>query len=110
MSSSEVIIEPRPDGVVVVGHGLRPAGHHLGLSFAFTPDDKAQKGKNTGTSAIVKDDGTCRAVTDTFELCSINSDRTVPGTVDWWWHDGNDFDEPAIASEADGGQGTFRVG
>lgn len=105
-----VTIERKPDGVVVIGSGLRPAGHRLGFSFAFTPDDPTVPGKNTGTSAIVRNDGTCKVVSDTFELTmqDAGEDPTVPaGTVAWWWHDGEDFDEPALTE--DGGSGEFRV-
>ena len=105
-----VTIERKPDGVVIVGSGLRPPGHLVGISFVYEPDDPKVAGKNTGGSARVKDDGTMRVVTDTFELTLLaaGDDSVVPpGTVSWWWHDGNDFDEPPI--EGDGGSSEFRV-
>lgn len=105
-----VTIERKPDGVIVIGSGLRPAGHTVGISFAFTPDDPSHPGRNTGSSAKVRDDGTMKVVTDTFELTLKDASDTsaVPaGIVHWWWHDGTDFDEPAI--EGDGGSGEFRV-
>lgn len=108
MSTTTVTINANPSDVIVVGSGLRPAGHRLGFSFAFTPDDPAVKGKNTGTSAVVKADGTCKVVSDTLELSSLAGDHVEVGTVKWWWHDGEDFDEPAI--DAEGGSGEFRVG
>lgn len=107
-----VTITPTPDGVVVIGSGLRPAGHRLGFSFEFTPDDPATPGKNTGTSAIVNPKtGECKVVSDTFELTMQDAGagaKVPPGTVRWWWHDGEDFDEPAITG--DGASGEFRVG
>ena len=105
-----VTIDRKPDGVVLVGSGLRPAGQTVGISFLYTPDGATEYTKSTGGSGKVRDNGTVKVVTDTYELAlkdAADPGPVQPGTVKWWWHDGTDFWEPPIA--ADGGQGEFRV-
>ena len=105
-----VTIDRKPDGVVVTGDSLRPAGQTVGISFLYTPDGATDYTKSTGGSGKVRDNGTVKVITDTYELAlkdAADPGPVQPGTVKWWWHDGTDFWEPPI--EADGGQGEFRV-
>ena len=96
---SQTIVNPFPvpGFVVFAGQDLRPEGQLIGLSFEWKPDGGT--GQHIGANSRIYPGGL------SFALVAVKP--SGPGTARWWWHDGDDFEEPPLGVDGDHGTLTW---